>query len=64
MLLCHFDQVPWPCLALQGTRVDEQGHAVLVGVATVPRTSHWPTDLMLRLPAEATAVLRVEFLCS
>ena len=46
---------------LRGRRMDAAGRAVLVGLANVPRTGHWLTDLLLWLPAQATAVLSAEF---
>jgi hypothetical protein len=47
--------------ALRGSRMDRDGHVTLVGVAAVPRTGHRATDVLLRLPAEATAVLSAQF---
>ncbi|GAB4821512.1 hypothetical protein N2152v2_008558 [Parachlorella kessleri] len=46
---------------LLGRRMDLEGKATLVGTAMVQPTGHGPTDALLKLPAEATAVLTAYF---
>lgn len=46
---------------LQGQRLDDQGHARLVGVSSVPKTGHFVTDVLLQLPANALAILAAKF---
>jgi len=45
----------------KGKRLDADGIARLVGVATVPKTDSWPIDKFLRLPDETFAVMVTQF---
>lgn len=48
-------------IVLQGKRMDNQGYATLVGAATVPATDHQLTNILLKLPATATAQMSCRF---
>lgn len=46
---------------LKGRRLDSDGRGVLVGTATIPKTGNLLTDILLRLPTEAHAVMAAQF---
>lgn len=46
---------------LRGQRLDSDGRGVLVGTAIIPKTGNLITDVLLRLPTQAHAMMAAQF---
>lgn len=52
--------LPTVTLGHEGVPLDHQGVGIVVGTAVVPKTDHFFTDALLRLPTTAKAVMKLQ----